>query len=52
MPPEGNSGASTFCPSVILSVTVAKNFNRGHNFWTVRETDFIYGMHTQIMKPF
>ena len=31
----------------VLSVTLwHKNFNLGHNFWTVRDRDFIFGMHT------
>ena len=46
---ECNSGASSFCPvclSVRLSVceTETKNFNLGHNFWTVRDRVFIIGM--------
>ena len=38
----------------VLSVcdSVAKNFNLDHNFRTVRVRDFIFGMHTQLMKPF
>ena len=31
-------------------MSVAKDFNVGHNFWNVRERDFIFGMHTQLMK--
>ena len=39
--------------SVTLSVTLwQKNFNLGHNFWNVRNIDFTFGMHTQLMKPF
>ena len=56
MPQEWNSGASSFCPvclSVTLSVTLwQKNFNFGHYFWTVKDRHFIFGMHTQLMKPF
>ena len=37
----------------VLSVTLwQKNFNLGHNFGTVRDRDFIFGMHIQLMKPF
>ena len=28
------------------------NFILGHNFWTVRDGDFIFGMNTQLIKPF
>ena len=49
-------GAYCFCPvclfvclSVCLSVV---NFNLRFNFWTVRNRDFIYGMHTPLMMPF
>ena len=49
--PEWNSEASSFCP-VCLSVTLwQKNFNFCHNFWTERDRNFIFGMHTQLMKP-
>ena len=52
MPQEWNSGASSFyfvclfvCLSMILLIcdcdSVAKNFNIGHNFCTVRDKDFI-----------
>ena len=37
------------CLSVCLSVV---NFNLRYNFWTVRDRDFIFGMHTPLMKPF
>ena len=51
-----NSEASSFCPhcdAVFLSVWLwQKNFYLGYNFWTVRDRDFIFGMHTQLMKPF
>ena len=33
-------------------LSVATNFNLGHNFWTTRDRHFIFGMHTQLMKPF
>ena len=34
---------------VCLSVV---NFNLGYSFWTVRDRDFIFGMHTPLMIPF
>ena len=37
------------CLFVCLSVV---NFNLRYNFWTVRDGDFIYGMHTPLMTPF
>ena len=37
------------CLSVCLSVV---NFNLCYNFWTVRDRDFIFGMHTALMTPF
>ena len=37
------------CLSVCLSVV---NFNLRYNFWTVRDRDFIFGMHTPLMMPF
>ena len=39
-------GASSFfsCLSVCGSVAF---FNLGHSFWSVRDTDFIFGMHNQ-----
>ena len=39
--------SNCFCP-VCLSVV---NFNIHYNFWTVRDRDFIFGMHTQLMMP-
>ena len=47
-----------FDPVFVLSVcvcvcpSVAKKFNLNHNFWTVINIDFIFGIHTQLMKPF
>ena len=41
-----------FCPvclSVCLSVV---NFNLHYYFWTIRDRDFIFGMHTPLMTPF
>ena len=37
------------CLSVCLSVV---NFNLRYNIWTVRDRDFIFGMHTPLMMPF
>ena len=37
------------CMLVSLSVV---NFNIRYNFWTVRDRDFIFGMHIQLMMPF
>ena len=37
------------CLSVCLSVV---NFNLHYNFWTVRDRDFIFGMHTLLKMPF
>ena len=53
------SGAYCFCPlclSVCLSVCLfvclsVVNFNLRYNFWTVRDRDFIFGMHTPLMTP-
>ena len=41
----------------VLSVTLwQKNFNLGHNFWTMWDRlffrNFIFGMYIQLMKPF
>ena len=56
MPPDRMIGAYCFCPvclfvclSVCLSVV---NFNLRYNIWTVRDRDFIFGMHTPLMMPF
>ena len=47
----GSNGGILFlsCLSVCLSVV---NFNLRYNFWTVRDRDFIFGMHTPLMTPF
>ena len=40
---------------IVLSVCLSicgKNFNIGHNFWTIIDRDLIFGMCTQLMKPF
>ena len=51
MPPNRMIGGILFlsCLSVCLSVV---NFNLRYNFWTVRDRDFIFGMHTPLMTPF
>ena len=41
-----------FVLSVNLWPLQKKPFNFGHNFWTIRERDFIFHVHTQLMKPF
>ena len=54
------SGAYCFCPvclfvclSVCLFVCLSVvNFNLRYNFWTVRDRDFIFCMHTPVMMPF
>ena len=44
---------STFYPvCLFVCLSLAKNFNLGHNFWTIRDIDFIFGMHTQPLKAF
>ena len=40
-----------FCLFVRLSVCLSV-VNLRYNFWTVRGTDFIFGMHTPLMMPF
>ena len=50
MPHNGIRGHLFFVLSVCDSV--AKHFILSHNFWTVRDTDFIFGMHTQLIKHF
>ena len=36
----------------VFWLSVWKIFNLGHNFLTVGDRDFIFGMHTQLIKPF
>ena len=48
-------GASSFCPVylyVFLLIYGKINFELGHYFWIVGDRDFIFGMHTQLMKPY
>ena len=45
------SGTYCFCPVCVFFLSVA-NFNISYNFWTVRDRDFIFCMHTQLMMPF
>ena len=37
---------------ILLSCLFVVNFNLRYNFWTVRDRDFIFGMHTPLMMPF
>ena len=49
-PRESNDlGHIVFVSSVCLSVV---NFNIRYNFWTMRDRDFIFDMHTPLMMPF
>ena len=60
MPPDRMIGAYCFfpvrlfvCLSVCLSACLSLvNFNLRYNIWTVRDRDFIFGMHTPPMMPF
>ena len=41
------------CLSVCLTVCLSVvNFNLCYNFWTIRDRDFIFGMHTPLITPF
>ena len=54
-PRNGIRGHLDFVLYVCLlyySVAKKKIFNLRHNFWIVRDRDFIFGIHTQLMKPF
>ena len=46
-PGSNDWGHIVFVLSVCLSVV---NFNLRYNFWTVRDRDFIFGMHIPLMK--
>ena len=54
--PVSNDRGILFCPvclSELLSVCLSVvNFNLHYNIWTVRDRDFIFGMHTPLMMPF
>ena len=59
MPPDRMIGGILFlsCLSVCLFVCLfvclsVVNFNLRYNFWTIRDRDFIFGMHTPLMTPF
>ena len=59
MPPDRVIGGKLFlsglfvCLSVCLFVGLSVvNFNLRYNFWTVRDRDFISGLHTPLMTPF
>ena len=41
-----------FCPFCLSVSLWQKNCNLGHNFLFVGDRVFIFGMHTQLMKPF
>ena len=53
---DDHSWSFIFVISLFLSLSLcdseAKNFNLGHNLWTVRDRDFTFGIPTQPMKPF
>ena len=56
-PGSNDRGHIVFVRSVCLSVCLfvclsVINFNLHYNFWTVRDRDFIFGMHTPLMMPF
>ena len=59
MPPDWIIGGILFlfclfvCLFVRLSVCLSVvNFNLHFNIWTVSDTDFLFGVHTQLMMPF
>ena len=52
MPPDWMIGAYYFCPVFLFVCVSFVNFNLHYNFWTVRDRDFMFGMHTQLMRPF
>ena len=52
-PGSNDRGHIVFVLSVCLFVCLSVvNFNIPYNFWTVRDRDFIFGMHTPLMMPF
>ena len=51
MPLDRMIGGAVFVLSVCLCVLFV-NFNLRYNFWTVRNWDFIFGMHTPLMTPY
>ena len=54
MPPDPMTGGHiVFVLSVCLFVCLSVvNFNLRYNFSTVRDREFIFGMHTTLMMPF
>ena len=42
----------TLCPWPWPLTYMFKNFSLCHDFWTIRGRTFMFGMHTQLMKPF
>ena len=49
MPLDRMIGAYCFCPVCLFVCLSVFNFNLRYNFWTVRDRDFIFGMHTALM---
>ena len=52
MPLKWNSGASSFWPVYLLVSCDYVPQNLCHNFCTIRDRDFIFCRHTELMKPF
>ena len=52
MPLIDRLGLIDFVLSVYLVCPSVLNFNLWYNFWTIRDRDFIFGMHTPLMIPF
>ena len=48
LPPEWNLEAFKFW--LVCVLLCQKNYNLGHNFWTIWFSDFMVGMHTLILK--
>ena len=46
------SGTYCFCCVCLFVCLSVVNFNLCYNFWTVRDRDFIFGMHTPLIMPF
>ena len=55
--PDQMVGAYCYCPvclfvCLFVCLSVVVNFNLRYNFWTIRDRDFIFGMHTPLMTRF